>query len=203
MHIYLIDNFDSFTYNLVHLLRDIGVDRVTVERNDVISVEKALAADAVVISPGPGLPQDSGKLLEVMDGVLGKVPVFGVCLGMQAMGHYYGGTLRNLSDVFHGVATAIKVVDQQDIFKGMKTMVEVGRYHSWVVGNEGFPEVLEITAVDGEGEIMALRHKELPVYGVQFHPESVLTPEGHQMLENFIQLVSEKANHEANTEQLI
>ncbi len=190
MKVYLIDNFDSFTYNLVHLLKECGVTDVAVVRNDVITVEAALEADAVLISPGPGIPSESGRLMEVLEGIKGKVPILGVCLGMQAIGELYGASLRNLDRVYHGFATGIKVLDHDDVFAELPDRVEVGRYHSWVVDHfENAPDLL-VTAVDDKAEAMALRHKILPIYGVQFHPESVLTPEGNQMLSNFLKLAT-------------
>ena len=193
MKIYLIDNFDSFTYNLVHLLREVGIEEVLVRRNDVISVEEALTHDAILISPGPGVPRDSGKLMEFLAQIVGKRPLFGVCLGMQALGELYGGELKNLSRVYHGVATEVNVLDRSRLFQEMPEAVSVGRYHSWVVERESIPEELIVTAEDEDGEAMAFRHAHLPVYAVQFHPESVLTPQGAQLLENFIQIAVQTA----------
>lgn len=195
MKIYLIDNFDSFTYNLVHLLRDCGVDEVVVVRNDVIDLKKALAADAIVVSPGPGIPRESGRLVEVLEGLKDQAekgtipPVLGVCLGMQAIGELFGGSLRNLDRVYHGVAMPVAVTDQDCLFAGLAAQVEVGRYHSWVVDLPTTAHPLEVTATDEQGQVMAFRHQSLPFYGVQFHPESVLTPEGKQMLTNFLQTI--------------
>lgn len=188
MKIYLIDNFDSFTYNLVHLLKDCGITDVQVERNDVISPEAALACDAVLISPGPGIPSESGKLMEVLSGIKGKIPILGVCLGMQAIGELFGASLRNLDRVYHGFATPITVKDKGGVFADLPDRIEVGRYHSWVVDQfQNAPQLL-VTASDDKNEAMAIRHRELPVYGVQFHPESVLTPDGKTMLSNFLRL---------------
>ena len=188
MKVYLIDNFDSFTYNLVHQLKDCGVDEIIVERNDVISAEAASACDAVVISPGPGIPSESGRMPEVLDQLKGKVPILGVCLGMQAIGECFGTSLRNLDKVYHGLSTEIGIEDHEAIFEGLPERIEVGRYHSWVVTDlENAPE-LQVTSRDDRGEVMSVRHRSLPIFGVQFHPESVLTPKGHQMLSNFLNL---------------
>ncbi len=188
MKVYLIDNFDSFTYNLVHLLKDCGINDVVVERNDVINAAAALACDAVLISPGPGIPSESGKLMEVLGEIKGKVPILGVCLGMQAIGELFGASLRNLDRVYHGLATEIEVKDHAGVFAGLPDRIEVGRYHSWVVHELGNAPELRVTACDDKAEIMAMRHVEMPIYGVQFHPESVLTPEGQQMLANFLKI---------------
>jgi len=193
MKVYLIDNFDSFTYNLVHLLREVGIEEVLVRRNDVITVEEALAYDAVMVSPGPGVPKESGRLMPVLEQLVGKRPILGICLGMQAIGELYGGTLVNLDRVYHGVATEISVDDAGGVFRDLPPTLTVGRYHSWVVAREDFPDELEMTAHAEDGQVMALRHRSLPVYGLQFHPESVLTPQGAHMLDNFIHLVSETA----------
>jgi len=195
MKIYLIDNFDSFTYNLVHLLRDCGVGEVIVKRNDVINLEDALDADAIVISPGPGIPKDSGRLVEVLTGLKEKAsqgnipPVIGVCLGMQAIGELFGGTLRNLDQVYHGISTPVEVLEAKDLFADLPGQVEVGRYHSWVVDLPEDSQELVITAQDSQGQTMAIRHASMPFYGVQFHPESVLTPQGKAMLSNFLKTI--------------
>lgn len=189
MRIYLVDNYDSFTYNLVHLLRDQGVAEIQVVRNDEIEVETALSFDAVLISPGPGIPEGAGELMPFLREVSGKRPIFGVCLGMQAIGELYGGSLVNLSKVYHGLQTPIEINDSSALFQDLPKEIQVGRYHSWVVGKTGFPAELEVLAKDKEGQVMAVKHRELPVMGVQFHPESVLTPEGGQILRNFLNLV--------------
>lgn len=195
MKIYLIDNYDSFTYNLVHLLREVGVEDVLVRRNDVVDLAELLACDALLLSPGPGVPKDAGKLMPILEEVMEKMPILGVCLGLQAIGEHFGGHLRNLDQVYHGVATPIRILEQQGIFQEMGSEVEVGRYHSWIVEAETLPDVLVPTALDAEGELMALRHKHLPVHAVQFHPESVLTPKGAQMMDNFIQIVRQYAKN--------
>lgn len=196
MKIYLIDNYDSFTYNLVHLLREVGVEDVVVHRNDVVDTADVLACDALLVSPGPGVPKNAGKLPEVLADVVGKIPVMGVCLGLQAIGEHFGGRLRNLSEVFHGVSTPIEVKEAKGLFEGIGSEMEVGRYHSWVLDKSEVPSELVVTAVDGEGEIMAVRHRDLPVHAVQFHPESVLTPEGAALMKNFVDLVGKGQTEE-------
>ena len=194
MKIYLIDNYDSFTYNLVHLLREVGVADVAVHRNDVVDVAEVLASDALLVSPGPGVPKDAGKLMGVLEAVVGKMPVMGVCLGLQAIGEHFGGQLRNLNDVYHGVATPIEVLEEKGLFEGLGNEIEVGRYHSWVLDKETVPAELVLTARDSEGEVMALRHRSLPIHALQFHPESILTPSGAQLMSNFIDLVRTEAS---------
>ena len=169
MKIVIIDNYDSFTYNLSHLLKELGAE-VTVYRNDQFELPQLEAFDKIVLSPGPGIPSEAGLLLDVIRTYAGKKPIFGVCLGHQAIGEAFGGRLENLS------------------FAGLPHKITMGRYHSWVVSREGFPDCLEITAESLEGQIMALRHKEYDIHGIQFHPESVLTPEGRQILRNWLSL---------------
>jgi len=184
--ILVIDNYDSFVYNLVHYLEDLGCE-VVVKRNDQLTLEEVDAFDKILLSPGPGIPDEAGLLKPIIEKYGATKSIFGVCLGQQAIGEVYGGTLRNLDKVYHGVATPIEtIVGDAKVFKGLEKSFEVGRYHSWVVAKDNFPEVLEITAVDENGQVMALRHKEHDVCGVQFHPESVLTPDGMKMLENWI-----------------
>ncbi len=184
--ILVIDNYDSFVYNLVHYLEDLGCE-VIVKRNDQLELEEVDAFDKILLSPGPGIPDEAGLLKPIIEKYGASKSIFGVCLGQQAIGEVYGGTLRNLDKVYHGVATAVEtVVDDALIFKGLDKSFEVGRYHSWVVAKNDFPDVLEITAVDENGQVMAVRHKEYDVRGVQFHPESVLTPDGMKMLENWV-----------------
>lgn len=187
MKIYLVDNFDSFTYNLVHLFREQGLDEVKVVRNDVADPAVARNYDAVVISPGPGVPARAGRLMPFLESLGGRMPVFGVCLGMQAIGELYGGRLRNLSRVYHGLQTEVEL-QEHPLFTGLSGRIPVGRYHSWVVDREGLPNDLQILASDEQGEVMALSHRQFPVLGVQFHPESVLTPLGGQIAANFLQL---------------
>lgn len=191
MKIVIIDNYDSFTYNLSHLVKELGAE-VTVLRNDAFQLKELEAFDKIILSPGPGIPSEAGLLLEVIKTYAGKKPILGVCLGEQAIGEAFGGKLTNLSEVFHGVQTPISIKNHQlkmkedYIFNELPDEVPVGRYHSWVVDTDGFPECLEITAVSREGFIMALKHKEYDIHGIQFHPESVLTPDGKTMIANFL-----------------
>lgn len=180
----VIDNYDSFTYNLVHYLEDLGC-AVTVKRNDRLTLEEVDAFDKIVLSPGPGIPDEAGLLKEIIAKYAPTKSILGVCLGQQAIGEVFGGTLINLDEVHHGVATQIRITKDDPIFEGLPKEIEVGRYHSWVVNPE-LPEVLEATSVDENGQVMSLRHKEYDVCAVQFHPESVLTPEGKKILENWI-----------------
>ncbi|UPS91864.1 aminodeoxychorismate/anthranilate synthase component II [Bizionia sp. M204] len=184
-HILVIDNYDSFTYNLVHYLEDLDCE-VTVKRNDQLTLEEVDAFDKIVLSPGPGIPDEAGLLKAIIQKYASTKSILGVCLGQQAIGEVFGGTLTNLETVFHGVATQITVsVDDEALFNGLGKSMAVGRYHSWVV-QENLPDVLEATSFDDNGQIMSLRHKVFDVRGVQFHPESVLTPNGKQMLANWL-----------------
>lgn len=183
--IVIIDNYDSFTYNLSHLIKELGAE-VTVYRNDQFELPQLESFDKIILSPGPGIPSEAGLLLDVIRTYAGKKPMLGVCLGHQAIGEVFGGKLTNLTDVFHGVATEGTQFGNDYIFAGMPERITMGRYHSWVVDKEGFPECLEITAESDEGQIMALRHKEYDIHGIQFHPESVLTPEGRTIVANFL-----------------
>ncbi|MFI3266886.1 MAG: aminodeoxychorismate/anthranilate synthase component II [Rikenellaceae bacterium] len=185
MKIVIIDNYDSFTYNLSHLIKELGVE-VDVLRNDKFELCELEQYDKIVLSPGPGIPCEAGLLLDVIAEYAPKKPMLGVCLGEQAIGEVFGCTLTNLSDVFHGVQTPVDIIAEDYIFDSLDKQVEVGRYHSWVVDTENFSNELEITAISKEGYVMALRHKEYDVHGIQFHPESVLTPEGKTMIANFI-----------------
>lgn len=185
MKIVIIDNYDSFVYNLSHLLKELGAE-VTVKRNDQFRLEELEEFDKILLSPGPGVPEEAGLLLDVIRRYAGKKPILGVCLGEQAIGEVYGGKLTNLDEVFHGIQSPINLTATDYLFEGLPSTVQVGRYHSWVVDQKDFPDCLEVTAVSEEGYIMALRHRTLDVRGVQFHPESVLTPEGKQMLGNWI-----------------
>lgn len=185
MKIVIIDNYDSFTYNLSHLVKELGAE-VTVYRNDKFELEDLEPVSKIILSPGPGIPSEAGLLLDVIRTYAGKKPILGVCLGHQAIGEAFGGRLENLSDVFHGVATPCHIVNEDPIFSGISKDFTVGRYHSWVVSKDGFPECLEITAESDEGQIMALRHKTMNIRGIQFHPESVLTPDGKKMLQNWL-----------------
>ncbi|MFD1016084.1 anthranilate synthase component II [Winogradskyella rapida] len=183
--ILVIDNYDSFTYNLVHYLEDLNCE-VTVKRNDKLTLEDVDAFDKIVLSPGPGIPDEAGLLKEIIKTYAPTKSILGVCLGQQAIGEVFGGTLENLNNVYHGVATTITLsVTDEALFKGLNTSFEVGRYHSWVV-NPNLPDCLEATSFDSNGQIMSLRHKVYDVKGVQYHPESVLTPDGKQILENWV-----------------
>ena len=187
MKIVIIDNYDSFTYNLSHLVKELGAE-VVVLRNDQFHLDDLKAFDKIILSPGPGIPSEAGLLLDVIRTYASHKPMLGVCLGHQAIGEVFGGRLENLSDVFHGVATPCRIVADDPIFNGLDRDIVVGRYHSWVVATGGFPACLEITATSPEGQIMALRHRDYAIHGIQFHPESVLTPEGKTIIKNFIDL---------------
>lgn len=187
MKILVFDNYDSFTYNLVHLVEYIVDGDVDVYRNDAIALEEVKRYDKIILSPGPGIPSESGLLLPLIKAYADTKSILGVCLGLQAIGEAFGGKLVNLKEVYHGVATPVHLLNRETkLFKGLPEQIEAGRYHSWVVSEEGFPECLEITARDDSGYIMALQHKSLDVSGVQFHPESVLTPEGEKILRNWL-----------------
>ncbi|NDV77477.1 aminodeoxychorismate/anthranilate synthase component II [Dysgonomonas sp. 511] len=186
MKILIFDNYDSFTYNLVHLVKELGYADVDVYRNDKIALEDIGRYDKVILSPGPGIPSEAGLLLPLIKEYAGRKPILGVCLGHQAIGESFGAKLVNLEDVYHGVATQIEVSKPDYIFDGLGHNIEVGRYHSWIVDSNHLPECLEITATDSNGQIMALRHREYDIHGVQFHPESVLTPDGEAIIRNFL-----------------
>ncbi|MDO6432404.1 aminodeoxychorismate/anthranilate synthase component II [Flavitalea sp. BT771] len=186
--ILVFDNYDSFTYNLVHLVEKLLHQKVEVHRNDKIPLEKVKDFDKIILSPGPGIPEEAGLLLPLIKEYAASKSILGVCLGHQAIGEAFGGKLTNLSTVYHGVATPVKIIKTGGLFEGMSGELEAGRYHSWVISEEGFPEDLEVTARDENNYIMALRHKSLDVQGVQFHPESVLTPKGEQILKNWLKV---------------
>jgi len=194
MKILVFDNYDSFTYNLVHLVEKIIGDKVDVFRNDQIPMDKVQEYDKIILSPGPGLPLEAGMLLPLIKHYAASKSILGVCLGHQAIGEVFGGKLVNLSKVYHGVASPVHILPQNpgeapfrvDLFKGLTDGFLAGRYHSWVVDPVGFPDVLEVTATDAHGHIMALRHRTYDVLGVQFHPESVLTPEGEKIMRNWL-----------------
>ena len=181
----IIDNYDSFTYNLAHLVKELGAE-VDVLRNDKFELEELEKYDKIILSPGPGIPEEAGLLLEVIRTYAGRKPILGVCLGEQAIGQAFGGKLTNLSEVFHGIQTNVKIKNKDYMFSGLPTEIPGGRYHSWVVDTDGFPEELVITAISSEGQIMALKHREYDVHGIQFHPESVLTPDGKQIVSNWL-----------------
>jgi anthranilate synthase component II len=189
--ILVFDNYDSFTYNLVHLVEKILHQKVDVYRNDEIPLEKVKEYDKIILSPGPGIPVEAGLLLPLIKEYAATKSILGVCLGHQAIGEAFGGKLVNLSTVYHGIATEIQVNSHESgvkspLFKGLPDRFEVGRYHSWVVSDENFPEELEITARDDNNYIMGLQHKKYDVQGVQFHPESVLTPSGEEIMKNWL-----------------
>ncbi|MBC7848627.1 MAG: aminodeoxychorismate/anthranilate synthase component II [Chitinophagaceae bacterium] len=195
MKILVFDNYDSFTYNLVHLVEKITHQKVEVHRNDKIQMEEIRKYDKIILSPGPGIPEEAGLLLPLIKEYANEKSILGVCLGHQAIGQAFGAKLVNLSSVYHGVATPI-TIDRSDkdatlsaddkLFNGLPTVLEVGRYHSWVVAKDGFPADLDITAEDDSGYIMALQHKKYDVRGVQFHPESILTPMGEEIMRNWL-----------------
>jgi anthranilate synthase component 2 len=186
--ILVLDNYDSFTYNLVHYAEKLGFE-VNVFRNDQISINEVDKYDKIILSPGPGLPDDAGILKELIHTYTPTKKILGVCLGMQAMGEVFGGKLENLSNVFHGVATDVKVIDQENsLFKDVPNLFKIGRYHSWIISSENFPEELKITSIDDNNQIMSLKHKNYDLYGVQFHPESILTEYGKEIIKNFLEL---------------
>ena len=207
MRTVIIDNYDSFTYNLSHLVKELGAE-VEVLRNDQFDLEDLEQYDKIILSPGPGIPEEAGLLLDVIRTYAGRKPILGVCLGEQAIGQVFGGKLTNLSDVFHGVQTEVFLneeaflneelrmkneeflsgltLEEDYIFEGLSAKFPVGRYHSWVVDTEGFPETLAITAISPEGQVMALKHREYDIHGIQFHPESVLTPDGKTIVKNWL-----------------
>lgn len=183
----MFDNYDSFTYNLVHLVEKILHQKVEVYRNDKIALEKVKDYDKIILSPGPGIPVEAGLLLPLISEYAATKSILGVCLGHQAIGEAFGGKLINLSTVYHGVATPVKILDRKNaLFAGLPDELEVGRYHSWVVSEEGFPSDLRITARDDNNFIMGMEHVKYDVKGVQFHPESVLTPRGEDILRNWL-----------------
>ncbi|GMT45859.1 MAG: aminodeoxychorismate/anthranilate synthase component II [bacterium] len=185
----VLDNYDSFTYNLVHYIREHPGCSVEVYRNDKISLEQVAGYDRIVLSPGPGLPDEAGILKEIVRRYASTKKILGVCLGMQAIGEVFGGRLVNLQQVYHGVATPIYLKGKDDpVFDGIPGEFMAGRYHSWVIDEENFPAALTITSRDEQGYIMSIRHREYPVFGLQFHPESILTPYGKQMIFNFLNL---------------
>ena len=185
MKIVIIDNYDSFTYNLSHLLKELGAE-VEVVRNDKFELKDLEQYDKIVLSPGPGIPSEAGLLLDVIRTYAGRKPILGVCLGHQAIGEVFGASLENLKEVYHGVQTEGTQLGIDYIFDGLPERVMMGRYHSWVVAKDSVPESLEVTAMSDDGEIMAMRHRQYDIHGIQFHPESVLTPEGKTIVGNFL-----------------
>jgi len=188
MKILLFDNYDSFTYNLFHYLRELGAD-VEVIRNDKIAIEDVERFDKIVLSPGPGIPEEAGILLPLIKHYAPTKTILGVCLGEQAIAEAFGATLINLTNVHHGISSDIKVLKEDTLFEGLPAVFKAGRYHSWAVSKDNLPDCLEVIAEDTEeGEIMAIRHKEYNVRGIQFHPESVLTPDGKCIIKNWLEL---------------
>ena len=183
--IIIIDNYDSFTYNLSHLLKEIGAN-VTVVRNDKFRIEDLEQYDKIVLSPGPGIPSEAGLMPQVIKAYAGRKPILGICLGHQAIGEVFGAKLLNIGNVVHGVATPAHITVKDYLFKGLPDELEVGRYHSWVVDENGLPNCLEVTSRSDDGYIMSLRHREYDIRGIQFHPESVLTPNGKEIINNWL-----------------
>lgn len=181
----IIDNYDSFTYNLSHLLKELGAD-VTVVRNDKFKIEDLEQYDKIVLSPGPGIPSEAGLMPQVIKAYAGRKPILGICLGHQAIGEAFGAKLLNIGNVVHGVATPAHLVAEDYIFKGLPADLEVGRYHSWVVDDKDLPECLEVTSRSDDGYIMSLRHRKYDIRGIQYHPESVLTPDGKAIINNWL-----------------
>lgn len=188
MKVLVLDNYDSFTYNLVQYIQEILGQKIDVYRNDEISLEAVDAYDVIILSPGPGLPSEAGIMPQLIKRYAPTKRILGVCLGHQAIGEAFGGQLENLTHVYHGIETAVDIIIEDDlIFQGVDPQFQAGRYHSWVVSREGFPDELEVTAVAENEVIMAMRHREYAVWGLQFHPESIMTAQGMKMLENFLE----------------
>ena len=185
MKLLILDNYDSFTYNIVHAVRELGVEPA-VCRNDKITLDEVDNFDKIIISPGPGIPSEAGILPQLLERYAGSKPILGVCLGHQAIGECFGAKLRNLPEVYHGIKSQISITVPDYIFAGLPDRIDVGRYHSWVVDKNNLPDCLEVTAVSDDGEIMAMRHRTLDVRGVQFHPESILTPMGLTIIDNWL-----------------
>lgn len=193
MNILILDNYDSFTYNLVQYVEELQGLSIDVKRNDAITVFEVSAYDCIIISPGPGIPSESGITLELIKEYFDSKPILGVCLGLQAIVEAFGGEIYNMDKVYHGISTDVEIIDNEDLlFQNINSPFKAGRYHSWAAVRENFPAELNITAVDSEGSVMALKHKSAELYGVQFHPESIMTPEGKKMLRNFL-AVTEKS----------
>lgn len=186
--ILILDNYDSFTYNLVHLVKKLSTFKVEVFRNDEISLKEIDFFDKIILSPGPGIPDEANILKPLIKTYASKKEILGVCLGHQAIGEVFGGNLLNTEEVYHGIASKIKIIDQSEsLFRGLPKEIKVGRYHSWIVNKDHFPSSeLSITALGPNGEIMAMSHKTHKVKGVQFHPESVLTPFGEEIIKNWL-----------------
>ncbi len=187
MKILILDNYDSFTYNLVQMTEQITGKRVHVAKNDEISVTEAAKFDKIILSPGPGIPSEAAILKALIRDLHQEIPMLGICLGLQAIAETFGGTLINLEQIFHGVGTPVTILNTEcKLLRSIPKNFEAGRYHSWAVHPETFPKELEVTAVDADGIIMALQHRKFDLHAVQFHPESVLTPEGRKIISNFL-----------------
>lgn len=185
--IVIIDNYDSFTYNLVHLVEQITNNNVTVLLNDSFDLEQLQSFDKIILSPGPGLPQNAGKTMQVIDAYKATKSILGVCLGHQAIGLAFGATLKNLDTVYHGIASNIYLTNNKNVlFSNIEMPMLVGRYHSWVVDTNSLPNELRVTATDNEDNIMAIEHTSFDVTGVQFHPESIMTPKGTVLMRNWL-----------------
>lgn len=185
--ILIIDNYDSFTYNLVHLVEEIVDQPITVKRNDEVTIAEIDAYDYIILSPGPGIPDEAGLLKEIIKTYASSKKIFGVCLGLQAIGEVFGSTLKNLASVYHGIQTDMIVTDPENlVFQGIEPTFPAGRYHSWVIDKDHISDDLLVTCVDDLGEIMAIQHKTYNISAVQFHPESIMTPSGKQMVHNFL-----------------
>lgn len=181
----IFDNYDSFTYNLYHIVRELGHE-VEVYRNDRISLDEVDRFDKIILSPGPGIPEEAGQLLPLICRYAATKSILGVCLGHQAIGEAFGAELENLSNVYHGVQTPVQLTEQDSIFEGLDREILVGRYHSWVIKPENLPQELAVTAISAQGEIMGIRHRRFDLHGIQFHPESILTPHGKTIIRNFL-----------------
>lgn len=183
----IIDNYDSFTYNLVHLVHQIAGEKPHVVRNDELTLADLKDYDKIILSPGPGIPSEAGLLMDIIATYASKKSMLGVCLGHQAISEHFGAELKNMEEVLHGIASEVKLVAPDDrLFRGLGNSFEVGHYHSWIVSSENLPDCLEVTTVDERHQIMSIRHKKYDVRGVQFHPESILTPRGEQMMANWL-----------------
>lgn len=184
----IVDNYDSFTFNLVHIVKELAITPYRVVKNDQIPFEEMEQFDKVLFSPGPGVPSEAGDMLKLIKEYGNQKLMLGICLGHQAIAEVYGARLRNLEEVYHGIASQVKLVERDSLFQGMPDLFQVGRYHSWIVDDADFPECLKVLAGSSDGQIMALKHRDLGLYGVQFHPESVLTPNGKSIIRNFLSM---------------
>lgn len=196
MKILLIDNYDSFTYNLVHYLEDLRAE-LTVLRNDEVELDEIASYDGLVLSPGPGIPKTAGQMNAVLEslleeGIENRMPILGICLGHQAIIEVLGGEIQNLKRVYHGVETPMNVKEAQPLFQNVPDSFQAGRYHSWCAVVSRLPKTLTVNCTDEDGEIMGVQHKDYPVFGLQFHPESIMTPDGKTMLKNFLEEVQKR-----------